>query len=396
MTAVYLECFAGASGNMLLGALLDAGVPETVLREQLACLPVDGYRLITERVDKCGITAVYVDVVVESDQDHRHLADILSIIQQSSLPTRVKERSSQVFQRLAAAEAKVHGVDVEEIHFHEVGAVDAIVDIVGTMIGLEYLQVDRLYVSKMRTGQGFVKCCHGVMPVPAPATAELLCGLPYYQGDIEKELLTPTGAAILATLGDGFGEKPQDFITEIMGYGAGGWDLTIPNVLRLHRGRLETETGVAKPLRDPEQVILIETNIDDQNPQIFPYVMDRLLATGALDVWLTPIIMKKGRPAHVLSILCHEQERETLTELILVETTTIGIRYSPVTRTIAERAISQVETRWGMVRVKISRHQDQIVNIMPEYEDCRRLAEAFGVALKDVQQAALAAAYTQR
>jgi uncharacterized protein (TIGR00299 family) protein len=244
MKTIYLECFAGISGNMLLGALINAGMPEEVLRAELDKLPVTEYDLVVKRVNKCGINAVYADVILHEhhhhDEDnhhhHRRLPDIISIIDNSGLSQQVKEGSKRVFLKLAEAEAKVHGVSVNEIHFHEVGAVDAIVDIVGTVFGFYYLEIEKVAVSKVCVGSGFVECAHGSMPVPAPATAELLRGIPYYAGKISREMTTPTGAAILAVFGSDFGEKPENFISEAIGYGAGTRDLEIPNVLRLHVG----------------------------------------------------------------------------------------------------------------------------------------------------------------
>jgi uncharacterized protein (TIGR00299 family) protein len=281
--AIYLDCFAGISGNMLLGALIDAGVPEELLRAELAKLPLAGYELTISRVDKGSISATYVNVQVnEAAQVHRNLADIVAMIDQSTFSPTVKETSKSIFYRLAQAEAKVHGAQVEEIHFHEVGAVDSIIDIVGAAWALEYLQVEYIYASRLHVGNGFVKCRHGLIPVPAPATAELLHGIPYYQGEIAKELVTPTGAAILATLGKGFGVMPTGFISAKTGYGAGTWDLEIPNVLRLHLGKLPASSVNQNDSRTDEQCIVIEANIDDQSPEGYEYVMDRLFAAGAL------------------------------------------------------------------------------------------------------------------
>ena len=241
MQALYLDCFAGISGNMLLGAFLHVGLPEEVLRQNLFYLPVDGYDLIIEKVKKCGISAVYVDVkLTHHHHHHRHLTDIFKIIDNSQLVQKIKDDSKKIFMLLAQAEAKVHGVTIDKIHFHEVGAVDAIIDIVGTAIGLHYLGIEAVYASKLQVGNGFVECCHGLMPVPAPATAELLKKIPYYNGDISKELVTPTGAAVIAALGTSYGTKPEGFVSHAIGYGAGTWDLDIPNVLRMHLGEVVT------------------------------------------------------------------------------------------------------------------------------------------------------------
>jgi len=384
MKVMYLDCFAGISGNMLLGALIDAGLPEEILREQLSALHLHGYDLIVKKVVKCGIQAVYVDVKLTAGHDHhhRHLVDIFTIIDNSHLEQKVKESSKQIFLRLAQAEAKVHGTTVDAIHFHEVGAVDAIIDIVGTAFGLHYLGIEAIYASKLHVGSGFVQCAHGLMPVPAPATAELLKNIPYYSGDITKELVTPTGAAVIATLGSRYGGMPQEFISESISYGAGTWDLPIPNVLRMHMGRM-VETHV------PDETIVIEANIDDLNPQIFPYVMDKLLAMGVFDVWLTPIIMKKNRGGTLLSILLSSQLLDQVTEILFTETSTIGLRHYVTQRIMAAREIINVTVPWGTARVKISSYQDQVCSITPEYEDCKRLAIESGIPLKEVQQAVL-------
>ena len=369
---------------MILGALLDCGLPEEALREMLNKLPVTGYELKITRVSKCGVSASYVDVALTKKQHHRHLPDILSIIEQADLDERVKERSKQVFLKLAEAEAKVHGTTLQKIHFHEVGAVDAIVDVVGAVFGFHYLGIDKIFVSKLNVGGGFVRCSHGLMSVPAPATVELLKGIPYYSGEIKKELVTPTGAAIVAALAAGFGDMPSDFTSQLIGYGAGTWDLDIPNVLRMHVGSLDT--GTAK-----DQAIMIEANIDDLNPQNYEYIMDKLFKAGALDVWLTPIIMKKGRPAVTLSVLVpgDEQLLENIRFIIFTETSTLGMRHYTVGRTVMERKFIQVDLPWGKVNVKFGMYGGKTCNYAPEYEDCRRLAEEKGAPLKFVQQAAM-------
>lgn len=379
---LYLSCFAGVSGNMFVGALLDAGFSEKALREMIIALPVSGYELKIEKVVKNGIAATHFDVELDpaAKQPHRHLADIVKIIEAAEFSDGVKERSIAVFTKLAAAEAKVHGITVEKMHFHEVGGVDAIIDIVGTVCGLEVLGIEKVFAGNVRTGFGFVKCAHGKMPVPAPATAELLAGIPYVHGDIEKELLTPTGAALLATLCDGFGDRPKGFITQKPAYGAGGLDLEIPNVLRAELGSfLALETS---------GLTVLETNIDDCSPQIISYMMNRLFKAGALDVWQTPILMKKGRSALKLSVLTSKQFENELKKIILEETTTIGIRSFPVDRTAADRREETVETPWGSVRVKISSVNDEVCSVTPEYDDCAALAEGTGVPLKDVIAAA--------
>lgn len=395
MKAVYLDCFSGISGNMLLGAFLDAGMPEDTLRSELEKLHIHGYKLCVERVNKNGISAAYVDVKLEHhhhhdsehehSHEHRHLPDIVKIIDSSRLSQAVKETSKNIFLHLAEAEAKVHGTTIDNIHFHEVGAVDAIVDIVGTVICLDYLGIKELYTSRLHTGCGFIKCSHGLMPVPAPATAELIKDIPYYKGNIEKELVTPTGAAIIAVLARQHGDIPLNFTSKQIGYGAGTWDLDIPNVLRLQIGEITDTTP-------DEDIIVIEANIDDLNPQVYSHVIDQLLLNGALDVWLTPIIMKKSRPATLLSVLIRAVDLESVSETLFAETSTIGIRYHHVNRNIAQRKILAIASPWGEVRAKVSYYNGEICNISPEYEDCKVIAEKNRVPLKKVQQTVTALA----
>ncbi|WP_312202228.1 nickel pincer cofactor biosynthesis protein LarC [Anaerospora hongkongensis] len=392
MKTVYFDCFAGISGNMLLGAFLDAGVPEERLRSELAKLNVTGYELKIQRVIKQGIAAVHADVELvhhhhdhehhhEHHHHHRYLPDIYAILDQSALAQAVKDNSKKIFLCLAEAEAKVHGTTVDKIHFHEVGAIDSIVDIVGAAFCLHYLGIERVCASRLQTGSGFVQCSHGQMPVPAPATAELLRNIPYYNGNTEKELVTPTGAAFLAAFGTEFGAIPAGFLSHTIGYGAGGWDLDFPNVLRVHVGELEQA--------EEAQMLVIEANIDDLNPQIYEYVMEKLLALGARDVWMTPIIMKKSRPATMLSVLAEGTLLESIAACLFAETSTIGIRHYPVQRQIAGRVTKRITTPWGEASVKVSSYQNKICNIAPEFEDCRKLAEEHNIPLKQIQQQVL-------
>jgi uncharacterized protein (TIGR00299 family) protein len=366
---------------MFIGALLDAGLSEDAFRNMASALPVSGYQLKIEKVVKRGISATHFDVELDASEQHthRHLGDIVKIIEAAALSETVKKRSLAVFTKLAAAEAKVHGTTIEQVHFHEVGAVDAIIDIVGTVFGLEALGIKKVYAGNLRTGHGMIKCAHGTMPVPAPATAELLAGIPYVHGDVEKELLTPTGAALLAVLCDGFGDRPAGFVSEKISYGAGGWDLDIPNVLCAQIGQMNAAA---------DALVVLETNIDDCNPQVFDYVMERLFKAGALDVWMTPIQMKKNRPAVTLSVLASLQLQEKLEEIIFTETTTIGIRHYPVQRTVAERREETVHTVWGPVRVKISSIRGVVCSVTPEFDDCRLIAEKNGIPLKEVLKSA--------
>lgn len=394
MKTVYFDCFAGISGNMLLGAFLDAGVPEERLRSELAKLNVTGYELKIQRVIKQGIAAVHADVELvhhhhhhdhehhhEHHHHHRYLPDIYAILDQSALAQAVKDNSKKIFLCLAEAEAKVHGTTVDKIHFHEVGAIDSIVDIVGAAFCLHYLGIEKVCASRLQTGSGFVQCSHGQMPVPAPATAELLRNIPYYNGNTEKELVTPTGAAFLAAFGTEFGAIPAGFLSHTIGYGAGGWDLDFPNVLRVHVGELEQA--------EEAEMLVIEANIDDLNPQIYEYVMEKLLALGARDVWMTPIIMKKSRPATMLSVLAEGPLMESIAACLFAETSTIGLRHYPVQRQIADRVNKKITTPWGEASVKVSSYQNKICNIAPEFEDCRKLAEEHNIPLKQIQQQVL-------
>ena len=388
----YLECFSGVSGNMMLGALIDAGLPAEILIAEMGRLPLKGYKIKVNKVEKCGVAATHVDVDVSRWQRHRNLNDILKIIDESALKPEVKEMASKVFRRLGYAEAKVHGTSIDKVHFHEVGAVDAIIDIVGTCFGLHHLGITKLYSSPLRAGKGFVKAAHGIMPIPAPATTELLVGVPWYNGEIARELVTPTGAAIVKELCDGFGDRPDRFVSELAGYGAGTWDLDIPNVVRLSIGSFASESAeIAGSVK-----WVGEANIDDGNPEFLPYVIERLLAQGALDAWITPIVMKKGRSAHMLSVLVEAVNRDEVAQLILAETSTFGIRWHSVNRTEASRSWVLVQVPWGEVRVKIGEWQGKTTQVSPEYEDCRRLATGNGVPLKTVYQAALRAYYLER
>ncbi len=388
-STLYLSCYAGISGNMLIGALLDAGCSEETLRKTVETLPVSGYELIIENVVKMGIEATHFDVELDPSekQPHRHLRHIVEIIENADLSDRVKERSIAVFTKLAEAEARVHGTTVEKIHFHEVGAVDAIIDVVGAVSCLEALGIEKIVAGNLRTGHGFIDCAHGKMPIPAPAAAELLTGIPYKQGDIEKELLTPTGAALIATLCDGFGDRPEGFVTEKTAYGAGGYDLDIPNVLRAELGFLK--------IQNEQSLILMETNIDDCSPQVVSYACEKLFNAGALDAWQTPILMKKGRSGVKLSVLCPVSIKNEMESIIFRETTSIGIRSFSIERTTLDRREKTINTPWGSVRVKISSLNDAARIVTPEYDDCCRLAAEKNVPLKKVILAARDAAQSR-
>lgn len=389
MKIAYLDCFSGISGDMTLGALVDAGLDFKLLQQDLAGLALDEYELYEQKVVKQGITGTKVQVVSLEGHVHRHLGDIQDIIYRSALPNEVKEKSIQVFTRLAEAEAKVHGTTVDQVHFHEVGAVDAIVDIVGAVIGFWRLGIEKVYASPVHTGTGFVKAAHGVMPVPAPATLELLRGVPVYARDIRQELVTPTGAAILTTYCQDFGPMPE-FKVERIGYGAGEKNLEIPNMLRLTLGELVSKEGnpahglVRQDGIREGQALTLEANIDDMNPEFYEHLFEKLLKAGVMDVYLQNIQMKKNRPATMLTVQLYPEKLEEIRNLIFKETTSIGVRVYPITKYMLPYEIRTVETECGSARVKFAFLDGKVCTMSPEYEDCRKLAQESGHSLKKV------------
>jgi len=394
MRIAYFDCFAGASGDMILGALVDAGLAPDALKAQLAGLHLTHYDLQVQAVIKKGIGGSQVLVAVDQDHHHhhhRHLSDIREIIEKSDLTPSVQQKSIHIFTRLAEAEAKVHRTNIENIHFHEVGAVDAIIDVVGAVSGLQLLKIEAVFCSPLHVGTGTVECAHGTLPVPAPATAELIKGLPVYSTGVAGELLTPTGAAILTTLASDFGPMPAMKIGTI-GYGAGTTEPSIPNLLRLVIG--EAAHVVAE--YDMEQAAVIETNIDDMTPQIYDHLIQRLLQLGVLDVFLTRVQMKKNRPGTLVTVICPPDMVDEVSDMLMRETTTIGLRWRIDNRIKAQRAIEDIRTPYGAVRIKVARAGDKIINIAPEYEDCKRLAVECDVPLKDVMAAAQSAATQER
>src|SRR5246500_2481405 len=385
MKLAYFDCFSGISGDMTLGALLDAGCDLEHLRSELRGLQVPGWELSAEKVWKNGMAATHARVKTEDQQKHRPLSTILGILQNSQLAAPVRERAAAIFQKLGEAEARVHDVPIEKIHFHEVGAVDAIVDIVGACIGFQALGIERFACSPLNVGGGTAMMAHGVLPVPAPATANLLQGKPTYSNGVQKELVTPTGAAIVATLCDGFGPQPPMSVTAI-GYGAGTADLEgQPNVMRLLIGETAEKTV---PGFD-EEIAVIEANLDDMNPQIYGYFLEKALAAGALDVYTTPVQMKKNRPGTLLTVLCKPQDASALTTLIFAETTTFGVRTTSAHRRILPREHVSVSTTYGDVRIKLSRINGRIQHAAPEFDDCRKLAVEKNVPLPQVITKAL-------
>jgi uncharacterized protein (TIGR00299 family) protein len=387
MKIAYFDCFSGASGNMILGALLDAGLKRKELESELAKLKLSGYKINVKKITKEGISATRFNVSSKEQQTKRRLKDITRIISASRLGSKVKALSRQTFEELARVEAGIHGVGRDQVHFHELGAIDSIIDIVGAFAGLQRLGIDAVYASQMHLGSGFLECRHGTLPVPAPATAALLKGVPVYSRGIASELVTPTGAAILKSCAQGFGAMPAMNI-ESIGYGAGDKQLPIPNLLRLC-------TGEAASLReyDKDEAVLIETNIDDMQPQIFSYVCGVLKDQGALDVYRQPIYMKKNRIGTLLSVLTAEDKFEQALAAIFAQTSALGVRVSRLERYKLFREVISVKTRFGQIKVKVGKVGNKIKNITPEYESCKEISTKKKLPLKDVYAEAVRAAY---
>ncbi len=393
MRVAYFDCLNGAAGDMIVAALLDAGADFARLQADLAKLPISGYRLEAFKKSLHGMGATRFEVSVTEPQPERHLRDVAAILVRSELPKGVIERATRVFHRLAVAEGKVHGMPPDQVHFHEVGAVDAIVDVVGAVLCMDQLGIDQLVCSALPLGSGFVKCEHGLMPVPVPAVVELVRNVPVYDNGETGELVTPTGAALLTTFAREFGKLPTMKLAA-SGYGGGSRDgQKIPNVLRVLIGEAAGDAE-APPAREPgdEVVGIIETNIDDQNPQLFEHVTERLYAAGALDVYLTPVIMKKGRPGIKLTVVVPPERHGECQQVVFAETTSIGVRYHTVRRKVLDREVVSVQTDFGPIRVKIARDMGAIANLSPEYRDCVAAAQAKGVPLKQVWQTTLAQA----
>jgi uncharacterized protein (TIGR00299 family) protein len=391
MKLAYLDCSSGISGDMFLAALLDAGVELDRLRAELAKIDMGTYEFTQGRVMRKGLAGNHVEIMIPEKQPHRHLSHIEKMIGAAAIDNAVKTRALQVFRRLGEAEAKLHNQPIEKIHFHEVGAVDAIIDILGVCLGLGMLGKPELVCSSLNVGGGSVEAAHGSLPVPAPATAELLKGIPVYSSGVESELVTPTGAALVSTLALSFGPVPP-MIIERIGYGAGTKDFpTHPNIARLMLGEKSGEAGIASGGAGDETVVVIEANIDDMNPQIYGYFAEKALAAGALDVTCTPLQMKKNRPGLLVSVIAKPELESMLTRLLFAETTTIGVRTTRARRKVLDREVVKVETAYGAVQVKLARLDGKEVNAAPEFEDCKRLAEEKSVPLKEVMQAAQAA-----
>jgi uncharacterized protein (TIGR00299 family) protein len=383
----YFDCIAGISGDMALAALLDAGADLGLVRERLAALPIEPFDLSVEEVDAAGIRALRVSVKAGSAGVIRTYASIRSMLDAADLPEDARRIAQRIFRRLAEAEARVHRKEVDLVTFHEVGAVDSIVDIVGTALALTSLRVERIFASAVPTGLGMTRTEHGAMPIPAPAVVELLRGAPLYSRGVPVELVTPTGAAILSALVEGYGELPRIRIGSV-GYGAGTHRLDFPDVLRVLVGETEGAAGGARPAPPETEEVVLETNVDDLSPELAAYAVERLLAAGAQDAWVTPIVMKKGRPAVTISVLCSPERADALARVLFRETGTLGVRAVPVSKRALERTELRVETRHGRVGVKVGFLEGRPVVVAPEYEDCARLAREAGVPARELYEEA--------
>jgi uncharacterized protein (TIGR00299 family) protein len=370
MKIAYFDCFSGISGNMILGALVDAGVSPSYLKEELKKINISNYSIKVSSVRRGVISAKYFEVCSKKNKKEISLKNILRIIKESKLEDEIKRDAEKIYLKIAEAEAKIHGEKIENIHFHEIGAIDTIVDIVGTLLGIKKLGIEKIYSSPLNLGKGKIECSHGILPVPAPATLEILKGIPVYSDEIEKELTTPTGAAIISTIASEFSSFPLMKIEKI-GYGAGTQNHNFPNVLRIIIGEKEEYRE--------ENLVVLETNIDDMNPEIYEYVIEKLLKEGALDVYLTQILMKKTRPAVLLTVICEKESLEKMIRILFQETTTLGIRINNVRRIKLQREIFDLNTEFGKIKIKISEK-----GIKPEYEDCKKIAKKKNIPLREI------------
>ena len=370
LRAAYFDCYSGISGDMILGALIDLGVSATKIRKALGTIDLKNYKLKASKVKRGLISGTSVKVEVARTRHSHHKArkysDIKKLLSNSDLSSTVKKNSLEVFKRIARVEAAVHNTTMEKIHFHEVGAVDSIVDIVGGVVAIESLKIDKIYASPLNLGEGFVECAHGSLLVPAPATLKLLKDIPVFSNGIKKELTTPTGAAMIGFYADGFGSLPKMRVVGD-GYGAGDHIIpSMPNMLRIVLGEIDSEPG--------DEFVVIETNIDDMNPEFYETAMDSLFKAGALDVYLNPVIMKKSRPANKISVLSLKKDVQCLIEILLRDTSSFGVRFYPVDRTVLDREIKTVKTSWGPVNIKIGKLNGKTLQASPEYEDCKKLS----------------------
>lgn len=375
MKIAYFDCFSGISGDMILGALIDAGLGIDKLIENLTKLNLK-YKIISKKISKNGIAGTSVTIPSLQEDTPRTPGQVIKIINDSKLELEIKTLSKNIFTKLAKAEAKIHSNRKDSLHLHELGSIDTIIDIVGTVIGIKLLDIDEIYSSPLPVSRGYVKCAHGILPVPAPATAELLKGIPVYGSNISAELVTPTGAAIITTLAKSIGKLPEMNIDKIA-YGAGKKELEIPNLLRVFIG-----TSVDEYIEDT--VIIVETNIDNMNPELYEYVITKLFDAGALDVYLTPVQMKKNRPGIILSSIVEEKDLNKIIETVFNETTSLGIRTYKVSRFKLRREERIINTKYGKIKIKIGKIGNTIKNIAPEYESCKKIAEKLNLPLKNI------------
>lgn len=380
MKALYFDLIGGASGDMILGALVDAGVSVKKLQELLGGLKLTEFELKVKTVTKNGFSAKKMDVLITDQPPKRHLKEIKELIKNSSLIESIQNRALRIFQRIAEIEAGIHNVPVEQVHLHELGGTDTIIDITGTLIALDLLGITKIFSSPVPLGKGFIAGAHGQIPLPSPATTALLNGVPIYGRDIESELVTPTGAALLVELVDVFGPLPPMTLTAV-GYGAGGRDLPIPNLLRVLVGEITPDDTATL-----DQLVILETNLDDLNPEVYPHVIDSLFSAGALDVTLTSIQMKKSRPGTRIEVLCKPSDKDGLRAILFQETSTLGIKQYLVDRFALPRTIQKVQISYGKVRVKIAETSPGNLKISPEYEDCRKLAQKHKVPIIKIYQ----------
>jgi uncharacterized protein (TIGR00299 family) protein len=390
MKIAYFDCFAGVSGDMLLGALVDAGASLEQLNNKLAGLELEGFELVSRAVQRAGLRAVKVDVVVADTISERQLGDILAIVEDSHLPDHIITHAAALFKRLGQIEAKIHGVEPEQVHLHELGGLDTIVDVIGTLLSINILGIQEIYCSAIHLGSGQTKSQHGALPLPSPATLALLEGVPVAGRDIDAELVTPTGAALLTSLAKSYGPIPSMRLQNI-GYGAGSRELDIPNVLRLLIGEKES------PLSGkPETLVMLETNIDDWNPEFYDYLFEQLYDQRAVDVTLIPIQMKKNRPATQVQVLCEPKDADRLANVLFLETSSLGIRRQYIERYALKREVIQVNTPYGAIRVKVARLEDSGYKLAPEYEDCRRAANKHQIPIREVYRLAAEQAHASK
>jgi len=388
MDTVYIDCPMGISGDMFLGAMIDLGVELGLIIKTLEKLPIDSgeFDIVTSKEVRHSITGTSFKVRVKESKHHRSYRAIKSMIQKSAFPPRVEELSIAIFDLIAQSEGRIHGVPAEDVHFHEIGAMDSIIDIIGAAVAVDSLGSPSFFASPVALGEGMAKTMHGTIPIPAPATLDILKGVPTVAGPAPFELTTPTGAAIIKTLAEGFGPMP-DMVLDATGYGAGKKDFDgAANLLRIITGTMSKKAGVA------ERLIMFETTIDDMSPEIGGWLMEKLLAKGALDVFYTPAQMKKSRPGTLLGVLAKEEDKEAVLDTIFTESTTIGVRTHLVERHCLARTIKEVKTEYGTISVKVSTRQGRTINIQPEYEDCKKIAQEQGIPLKTIMAAASACA----